>query len=147
MQCRFRSSARGPEKDPNDIPLVVSPLMWSLAPHRLRSTDELLAESNDTLMELELLRRRCFRACAGSTGVRPEVRAKRLRMSVRDVTPLSLPDRRAPGAAEADTVGEGKAIDPGEDAMSGGGTVTAGWDTGVCGTLEAGLGASTTHIL
>jgi hypothetical protein len=147
MQCRFCNSVKGRGKTPNDTSLVVPPLRLSPAPHRLRSTDELLDKSIDTLMELELLRRRCLRACVGSTGVRPEVRAKRLRMSVRDATPLSLPDRSAPGAAEADTVGEGKGMDPGEDAMSGGGTVTAGWDTGVCGTLEAGLGASTTHIL
>lgn len=31
--------------------------------------------------------------------------------------------------------------------VPGGGTITAGWDTGVGGALAVGDGASTTHIL
>ena len=85
-------------------------------------------------MELELLRRRCLRACVGSMDARPEERAKRLRMSVRDTTPLSLPDSSAPVEAEADTDGEGNGRGPGGDiegVIPGGGTVTAGCETGV----------------
>lgn len=52
------------------------------------------------LMLLELDLRRACRASSGSWGLRPLALANRLRMSVRLMTPLSLPERLAPGIAE-----------------------------------------------
>src|SRR5512140_2493890 len=52
------------------------------------------------LLELRLLRARCS---DGSEGRRPLDFANRLRMSVRDTTPVRRPERRAPGSVEAGT--------------------------------------------
>lgn len=69
------------------------------------------------------------------------------------MTPESRPDMCAPGMAEADTEGDGATVSDGApgaelcEARLGGGTSTAGCETGVEGLDEAGEGASTIHIL
>lgn len=81
-------------------------------------------------------------------------------MSVRLMTPLSRPDKLAPGMAEADMAGAvaleriggvgvtvGVWCVVGSGAMGDGGTRTAGVAAGVGGPEEAGDGVSTTHIL
>lgn len=97
---------------------------------------------------LELLRR-LARCSPGSDGFRPDDLAKRLRMSVRDTTPLKRPERLAPGRAEAGTLcwacwgsGEGGA-EPGP------GTRTEppdGARSGVAGAEGEGDADSTTHM-
>lgn len=52
------------------------------------------------LMLLELDLRRACLTSSGLWGLSPLALAKRLRMSVRLITPLSLPERLAPGIAE-----------------------------------------------
>jgi len=59
------------------------------------------------LLELLLRRARCS---DGSEGLSPLDRANRFRMSVNDTTPVSRPDRLAPGIAAAET--EGTALNP-----------------------------------
>jgi hypothetical protein len=86
-------------------------------------------------------------------------------MSVRLITPLSLPERLAPGIAEiadaeiagatapvaarwvgaVELTGVGPAI-PASGVIGEGGTNTAGVTAGVEGPDEAGDGASTTHM-
>lgn len=53
---------------------------------------------------LELLRLRS-RWSLGSRGCNPLWRAYRLRMSVREITPVSLPEIPAPGSVDAETTG------------------------------------------
>jgi hypothetical protein len=63
-------------------------------------------------MLLLLLRRRCRRDSAGSSGFSPLARANRFRMSVRLTTPLSRPEM-LPGMLDAVTVeltGEGAEV-------------------------------------
>ena len=109
-----------------------------------QNTLELLALSIDTLMLLELLLLLCFLACAGSTGVNPDDRANRFKMSVRETTPVRRPESRAPGAEEAETEGNGSGMVGGEvERRVGGGSGS----TGVAGMEEEGEGVSTTHIL
>lgn len=84
-------------------------------------------------------------------------------MSVRLITPLSLPDRLAPGMADAEIAGatapvparcvgttELTAVGPdtivGRGVIGEGGTRTDGVSAGVEGPEDAGDGASTTHI-
>jgi hypothetical protein len=102
-------------------------------------------------MELEELRRLCLLASFGSIGVKPELLAIILRISVRDTTPTNRPLRCAPGNALAVRVagivmecvgGEGRG-----DTTEGGGTAMVGAMVGVGGAVDAGLGVSTTHIL
>ena len=83
------------------------------------------------------------------TGDRPEERANRFRMSVSDTTPDSRPDMRMPGREADETDGAGVPERVGVMGVDtpGGGTSTAGCAMGVAGALDAGLGASTTHIL
>jgi hypothetical protein len=112
---------------------------------------------------LELLRLRARLASSGSCGCRPLTLAKRLRMSVRLITPLILPDRLAPGMADAEMAGAtapvparcvGAAVftGVGPDSVWGrgvigdGGTREAGWSAGVEGPEEEGEGLSTTHM-
>jgi hypothetical protein len=66
---------------------------------------EPLAESILGRMEELELRLRRDRLSFGLNGLRPDWRAKRLRMSVSEMTPVSLPEIRAPGKAEAETAG------------------------------------------
>lgn len=54
---------------------------------------------------LELLLRLARLASSGSCGCKPLALANRFRISVRLMTPLSLPDRLAPGIAEAEMAG------------------------------------------
>lgn len=116
-------------------------------------------------MLLELERRRACRASSGSWGLSPLARANRLRISVRLMTPLSLPERLAPGMAEmadaemagatapvaarcvgaVELTGVGPAM-PGSGVVGEGGTTMAGVIAGVEGPDEAGDGASTTHM-
>ncbi len=56
-------------------------------------------------MLLELLRLLARRASSGSCGCSPLARANTFRMSVRLITPLSLPDRLAPVIALAEMAG------------------------------------------
>lgn len=96
---------------------------------------------------LELLRRRA-RCSPGSVGCSPVDRANMLRMSVREITPLSLPEMRAPGIADAGTAeavaGEGGAALAG----IGGGPLIDPWGgiKGVAGAEGEGDADSTTHI-
>jgi hypothetical protein len=58
------------------------------------------------MLRLELLlRRRRFRVSAGSVGLKPLARAYKKSTSVRLTTPISRPDNRAPGSADAGTDG------------------------------------------
>ena len=92
---------------------------------------------------LELLRLLARRASSGSCGFNPLARANALRMSVKLITPLSLPDRLAPGIALAEMAGAtapvparcggavvftgvGPERDTGSGVMGEGGTRTAG---------------------
>lgn len=84
-------------------------------------------------------------------------------MSVRLITPLSLPDRLAPEIALAEIAGAtapvparcvgavvftgvGPDSETGSGVIGDGGTRTAGWIAGVEGPEEAGEGVSTTHV-
>lgn len=62
-----------------------------------------LAESTLGRTELLELRRRLARCSPGSDGFRPVDLANMLRISVNEMTPVSLPDNRAPAMAEAGT--------------------------------------------
>jgi hypothetical protein len=114
-------------------------------------------------MLLELLRLLARRASSGSCGFSPLARANVFRMSVRLITPLSLPDRLAPGIAFAEMAGAtapvparcvgvavftgaGPERDTGSGVMGDGGTRTAGCIAGVEDPEEAGEGVSTTHM-
>lgn len=114
-------------------------------------------------MLLELDRLRARRASSGSCGCRPLARANTFRMSVRLITPLSLPDRLAPGIALAEMAGAtapvparcvgavvftgvGPDRETGSGVIGDGGTSTVGWIAGVEGPEEAGEGVSTTHM-
>jgi hypothetical protein len=117
------------------------------------------------LMLLELDLRLACLASSGSWGCNPLALAKRLIMSVRLMTPLSLPERLAPGMAEiadaemagatapvaarcvgaVELTGVGPDI-PGSGVIGEGGTTIAGVIAGVEGPDEAGDGASTTHM-
>jgi hypothetical protein len=117
------------------------------------------------LMLLELDLRLARLASSGSCGWSPLALANRFRISVRLMTPLSLPDRLAPGMlemADAEMAGttapvaarwvgavEFTGVGPamlGRGVMGDGGTATDGVMAGVEGPEEAGDGASTTHI-
>ena len=112
---------------------------------------------------LELLLRLARRVSSGSCGCSPLARANAFRISVRLITPLSLPDKLAPGIALAEIAGAmvpvaaicggadaltsvGPLKDTGSGVIGDGGTSTAGWIAGVEGPEEAGEGVSTTHI-
>lgn len=111
------------------------------------------------MLEL-LLRLRARRASSGSCGLSPLARANRLRMSVRLMTPLNLPERLAPGIADAEIAGAAAPVrcDGDVEAMSagpvdgrgvtgdGGTRIEAGCEAGVGGPEEAGEGVSTTHM-
>lgn len=94
---------------------------------------------------LELRRRRAL-CSPGSPGFSPVDFANMLRTSVRETTPVSFPDRRAPAMAEAGTAaagtGEGGAP-PGADEP-----VASDWGptNGVAGADGDGEADSTTHI-
>jgi hypothetical protein len=60
------------------------------------------------LMELLELRRLRSLWSFGLKGLRPDWRAKRFRMSDREITPVKRPEIRAPGKAAADTAEAGK---------------------------------------
>lgn len=114
-------------------------------------------------MLLELLRLLARRASSGSWGCNPLARAKTFKISVRLITPLSLPERLAPVIALAEIAGAtapvparcvgavvftgaGPDSDTGSGVIGEGGTIWAGWSAGVEGPDEAGEGVSTTHI-
>ena len=114
-------------------------------------------------MLLELLRLLARRASSGSCGCSPPARAKTFRISVKLITPLSRPDRLAPGIALADIAGAtvpvparcvgavvftgvGPDRETGSGVIGDGGTRAAGWIAGVEGPEEAGEGVSTTHM-
>lgn len=115
-------------------------------------------------MLLELLLRLARRASSGSCGCRPLALANKLRISVKLITPLSLPDRLAPVIAEAEIAGATAPVparwlgaveltDVGAPESSAGrgvigddGTSVAGVMAGVDGPDDAGDGASTTHM-
>jgi len=94
------------------------------------------------LMELLELLRLLARDSLGLKGLRPDVRANRLRTSDKEITPIKRPDMRAPGRAAAETAGnEG---DAGTDPI---GCATAAWESdGVVGVDGDGEADSTTHI-
>ena len=98
------------------------------------------------LMELLELRLRLARCASGSAGWSPVYFANMFRMSVREMTPVSLPDIRAPAMAEAGTaaLGTGEAGGPPPDALEtlppvGAASGVAGW----AGDLDS---SSTTHM-
>ena len=112
---------------------------------------------------LELLLRLARRVSSGSCGCSPLARANTFRISVRLITPLSLPDKLAPGIALAEIAGAttpvparcagavvltgiGPLKDTGNGVIGDGGTRIAGWIAGVEGPDEAGDGVSTTHM-
>jgi hypothetical protein len=114
-------------------------------------------------MLLELLRLLARRASSGSWGCSPLARANTFKMSVRLITPLSLPDKLAPGIALAEIAGAtapvparcvgavvftgvGPDSETGRGVIGEGGTSTAGWIAGVEAPEEAGEGVSTTHM-
>lgn len=68
----------------------------------------LLSPSRLGRTELLELRRRRARCSPGSVGCRPLDRAKTFRMSVSEMTPVSLPERCAPGIAAAGTEDDGE---------------------------------------
>lgn len=82
----------------------------SLAPmslaHLRISTLEFRAESKLGRTELLELRRLRDLWSLGLRGLRPDWRAKRLRTSVREITPVKRPDIRAPGNDAAETAGK-----------------------------------------
>ena len=67
---------------------------------------EPLAESMLGRMDELELRLRRDRLSLGLNGLRPDWRAKRFRTSVNEITPVSRPEIRAPGRAEAETAGK-----------------------------------------
>jgi hypothetical protein len=99
-------------------------------------------------MELLELRRRRSRWSVGLRGLRPDWRAKRFRMSVREMTPMRRPEMRAPGRAAVEMEGAGKLLMLGDG--GGWGEVTAslteGAARGVAGVDGEGEADSTTHI-
>jgi hypothetical protein len=131
----------------------------------IADTLSLLELSMLCLMLLELDLRLARRASSGSWGFSPLALANRLRISVRLMTPLSLPERLAPGIVDiadaeiagatvpvlarwvgaVELTGMGPAI-PGSGVIGEGGTTTAGVIAGVDGPDDAGEGASTTHM-
>jgi hypothetical protein len=127
--------------------LVGKPLPTISATLSLRLLSTLL------LILLELLLLLCFLSSFGSLGLNPLALAKRLRTSVRLTMPVSWPDSIAPGRADAETAGEGVAVNGGlvlgVASVYGemGGTRTAGVETGVGGPDEDGEGDSTIHML
>jgi hypothetical protein len=106
---------------------------------------ELLAESilgrTDMLELLRLLLLCSF----GSEGWSPDWRANRFKTSVKDTTPVSFPEIRAPGRAAAET--EGNAGERDGEAGPCGVARTAGTAAGVAGVDGEGEALSTTHIL
>ena len=56
-------------------------------------------------MELLELRRLRSRESVGLSGLRPDCRANRLRISVNEMTPVSRPESLAPGREAAETAG------------------------------------------
>lgn len=114
-------------------------------------------------MLLELLRLLARRASSGSCGCNPLARAKTFKISVRLITPLSLPDKLAPEIALAEIAGAtapeaarcvgvvvftgaGPDKDTGSGVIGDGGMRRVGWIAGVEGPEDAGDGVSTTHI-
>jgi hypothetical protein len=111
-------------------------------------------------MELELLLRRAWRASSGSCGFRPLALANRFKISVRLITPLSLPLKVAPDIADAEIAGAAvlscligvvvvalmKDAELGRGVIGEGGTRIAGVAAGVGGPEDAGDGVSTTHM-
>lgn len=91
-------------------------------------------------MELLELRRRLARCSLGSPGFKPVVLAKILSTSVKEMTPVSFPERHEPASAEAGTAvtgaGDGGAPADEECAES----------SGVAGADGEGDADSTTHI-
>lgn len=113
--------------------------------HRLSSA---LAESMLARIELlELLRRRA-RWCPGSLGCRPVDLAKVLSISVREMTPLNLPDIRAPIKLDAGTTGAicGDGGAPLGATGAGPPGKLPGPVKGVAGAVGDGDAESTTHI-
>lgn len=109
-----------------------------------------LARDESRLGRTELLelRRRRARCSPGSEGFSPVDRANMLSTSVREMTPLSLPERRAPAMAEAGTAEVGTGDDGAPDGAGGGGTeLVKPWGPikGVAGAEGEGDADSTTH--
>lgn len=91
-------------------------------------------------IELDELRRRLARCSLGSPGRRPVVLANMFRTSVKDMTPVSLPDSREPAKAEAGTAAAGA----GDDGAAPADGCAA--SKGVAGADGEGEADSTTHM-
>lgn len=111
---------------------------------------EFRAESKLGRTELLELRRLRDLWSLGLSGLRPDWRAKRFRISVREMTPVKRPDIRAPGREAAETAGktpvrEGDAgfEDAGEECTA---CAMDGVASGVAGAVGEGDADSTTHI-
>lgn len=118
-------------------------------PHRRRSTLPLRVESMLARMELLELFRLLALWAPGSIGFNPVDFAKELRISVRDTTPLSLPDKRAPIIADAGMAGDvcGDAGGPLLGVRVGGPPgKLLGPVNGVAGPVGEGEVESTTHM-
>jgi len=92
-------------------------------PPRLNSSRPVSPLRRTFILDAELLRR-LRRDSAGSAGLRPLARACRFKISVRLTTPTSLPDRRAPGTADAGTEGVRVGVRPADDEWA---CEAAGW--------------------
>lgn len=114
-----------------------------LGPYRRKSK---LGRDESRLGRIEELEDflRLARCSPGSDGRKPVDLANKLRMSVRDTTPLNLPDRCAPGIAEAGTAGGPGMGDCGAEEDPG--MITVGFKRGVAGVEGDGDADSTTHI-
>lgn len=113
--------------------------------HLLMST---LARAESKLGRTELLEllRRLARCSQGSDGCSPVDLAKMFKTSVNDITPVSLPDRRAPAMADAGTAvvgtGDGGAIPVAGSPM----LDLCAAISGVAGAEGDGEADSTTHM-
>jgi len=97
------------------------------------------------LLELRLL---CDLWSFGLRGFRPDWRAKRFKISVKEMTPVSRPEILVPGRAAAEIVGK-ELEREGDAGVEPAGEERTAWEVnGVAGAddLSDGLAASTTHI-
>lgn len=143
-------------------PFSLSPTLTLLLRPAIPDTLSLLELSMLRRILLELLLLRARLASSGSCGCRPLALAKRFRISVKLMTPLSLPDKLAPVIADAEMAGatapvprcvgavELTAVGPvwicGRGVIGEGGTREAGVSAGVEEPDGEGDGLSTTHM-
>lgn len=113
--CHLTALARPDDLDlvgsifPDSTSLPLPPAQRPAPHHLLKSRlPRTLPPSRLGRTELLELRRRRARCSPGSVGCRPLDRANTFKMSVRETTPVSLPERCAPGSAAAGTEDDGE---------------------------------------